>query len=263
MASKYNEAGKKTRRRKSKNGCEILHRLVGDFLGWRKNKMAKEKETTPGGVLSPTMGLEEPIQAAISANFLAEYESCITCKDLGKNCKGPKLAALGTIANVREYHRRLRIQRKIPMRQIYQLTEQTISNETVKDYFSHEEKDFRWTTVSLIDNALTVICGDCIGLPPVYIPNCPATSSDIRDQLAEIESKLHAAETECAVLQEKIAENECKHIEQMETQRQDQQDRIEWLKSDVKLWRKISFCLLSALVLSILTLIVSLVMCRH
>ena len=225
--------------------------------------MVSETQAAESGVLSPTTGLETPTDAAISANFLAEYEHCITCKDLGKNCKGPKLAALGTIANVREYHRRLRSHHQITMKQIFQLTSKEISDATVKDYFSHEEKDFRWATVSLIDNALTVICGDCVGLPPVYIPNCPATSSDIRDEIAAVEAKLQESENECATLKQQIAENESKYVDRMESIRKDHQVSIDWLKADVKLWRKISFCLLSALVLSIATMIFCLAMCHH
>ncbi len=218
--------------------------------------MIEEKDSPPSGVLSPTTGLEEPVQAEISANFLAEYEPCITCKDLGRNCKGPKLAALGTIANVREYHRRLRSSHKITMKQIFQLTEHEISNATVKDYFSHEPKDFRWATVSLIDNALTVICGDCVGLPPAYLPNCPATSSEIKEQIAIAESKLQAAEDECARLQSIMSENEHLYVSQMNTFKEDNQDRLDWLKSDVKLWRKIAFSLLGAFVLVVLALII-------
>lgn len=187
----------------------------------------------------------------ISADFLAEYTQCITCKDYGKNCKGPKLAALRTIANVREYHRRLRNYRKIPMKQIFQLTEHEISNATVKDYFSHEEKDFRWTTVSLIDNALTSICGDCIGVPPAFIPNCPATSSDVREKTDDIEKKLREAEAECLALQAKISDNKGKHIAQLEEYQKDQQERVEWLKADVRLWRRFSFSLLFILALII------------
>lgn len=217
--------------------------------------MIEEKEGTTGGVLSPTTGLEEPVQAAISANFLAEYEPCITCKDLGRNCKGPKLAALGTIANVREYHRRLRSSHKITMKQVFQLTEQEISNATVKDYFSHEEKDFRWATVSLIDNALTVICGDCVGLPPAYLPNCPATSSEILAQIESAKDQLRISEETCATLQAVIAETESQHIEQMNAYRQDYHDRVDWLKSDIKLWRRIAFALLGALVMVVIALI--------
>lgn len=218
--------------------------------------MIEEKDSPPSGVLSPTTGLEEPVQAEISANFLAEYEPCINCKDLGKNCKGPKLAALGTIANVREYHRRLRSSRKITMKQIFQLTEHEISNATVKDYFSHEAKDFRWATVSLIDNALTVICGDCVGLPPAYLPNCPATSSEIKEKIASVEDKLKASESECELLRSQIVEIEGRHIDQMAEYRQDQQKRIDWLKNDVKMWRKVSFCLMGLLVAVIAAFVV-------
>ena len=225
--------------------------------------MVTENNPCQGGVLSPTAGIPEPIQAAISANFLAEYESCITCKDLGRNCKGPKLAALGTIANVREYHRRLRTYHQIQIKEIVALTEKDISAATVKDYFSHEEKDFRWATVSLIDNALTVICGDCVGLPPVYIPNCPATSSEIKDKISAAEAKLQDAEKECDELKRQIVENENKYAARIESIRNDHQISIDWLKSDVKLWRKISFCLLSSLILSIATLIFCIAMCHH
>jgi DNA-binding transcriptional MerR regulator len=214
-----------------------------------------ENQAEKSGVLSPTTEAEESIQAAISANFLAEYEPCITCKDLGRNCKGPKLAALGTINNVREYHRRLRSAHKITMKQIFQLTEQEISNATVKDYFSHEEKDFRWATVSLIDNALTVICGDCVGLPPVYLPNCPATSSEIREQIDNVKDQLRLSEESCATLKAVIDETESQHIEQMTAYRHDYQDRVDWLKSDIKLWRKIAFISLGILAIVLFILV--------
>ena len=218
--------------------------------------MTTENQVNQTGVLSPTTGMEESIQAAISANFLAEYEPCLTCKDLGRNCKGPKLAALGTTNNVREYHRRLRSAHKITMKQILQLTEQEISSATVKDYFSHEEKDFRWATVSLIDNALTVICGDCVGLPPVYLPNCPATSSEIREQIENAKEQLRVSEESCAALQTVIAETESQHIEQMNAYRQDYQDRVDWLKSDIKLWRRFAFSLLVVVFLLIIVFVI-------
>lgn len=220
------------------------------------SKIITEKESIQDGVLSPTTGLELPVQAEIAANFLAEYEPCITCKDLGRNCKGPKLAALGTIENVREYHRRLRSAHQITMKQIVQITNKDISEATVKDYFSHEEKGFQWTTVSLIDNAMTVICGDCVGLPPAYLPNCPATSSEIKEKTKAAEEKLRIAEEKCECLQNEISDIKALHAEQMNEYRNDQQDRIDWLKADVKLWRKISFCLLGATVLTVIASIV-------
>lgn len=159
----------------------------------------------------------------------------------------------------------MKIIRNIPINKVCELTSHAIGSETVKDYFSpsHEEKDFRWTTVSLIDNALTVICGDCVGLPPVFIPNCPATSSDVQSKLSEYKNKIKETEDECEELKKSIAENEDKYVERMNAIRNDHQLSIDWLKADVKLWRKIAFCLLSVLVLAIATLIFCLVTCHY
>jgi lipopolysaccharide export LptBFGC system permease protein LptF len=208
-----------------------------------------------GEGLSPTGQQKTPPPVDFSPDILAEYEKCITCKDYGKNCKGPKLAALKTIGNVREYHRRLREYRKITMKQLYMLTEHDISSAAVKEYFSHEEKGFRWTTVSVIDNAITSFCGECIGLPPAYLPNCPATSSEIREQIDSVAVKLMAAESECLALQARVADNKKSHIEQLNAFREDQQARVDWLKADIKLWRKIAFSLLGALVLVLILLV--------
>ena len=185
--------------------------------------------------------------------LLTEYEKCITCKDYGKNCRGPKLEALRTISNVREHHRRLRTYRKIPMKPIFDLTEHEISNGTVKDYFSHEEKDFRWTTVALIDSALAAICGG-VADQPELLANCPATSGEIRDQMAAALVTLREKEAECLALQTRIAEQQQKHIEQMDEYRKDQQARVEWLTADIRLWRKIAFALLGVLVLAMCVL---------
>ena len=217
--------------------------------------MVTESKPYNGGGLSPTTDILEPVQTVISANFLAEYEPCITCADLGKNCKGPKLAALGTISNVREYHRRLRSHHQIPIKEIVALTEKEISAATVKDYFSHEEKDFRWATVSMIDNALTVICGDCVGLPPVYIPNCPATSSEIKEKIEKVNESLHQAECEIESLKDRIKEKDKMYAEQLAAFREDAYDRVKWLKSDIKLWRRIAFSVLIVLFITMIALI--------
>ena len=212
------------------------------------------------GVLSPPAEVIPPVPVVIITEIPAEYEKCITCKDLGRDCKGPKLSTLRTIATVREYHRRLRSYHKITMKQIYTLTEHEISNGTVKDYFSHEEKDFRWTTVALIDNALTYICAELSGTIPSQLPNCPATSSEIRDKICAVENKLKAAEAECMALQAKVAENKGRHIDQMNEYRKDQQARVDWLKADIRLWRKIAFSLLGILVIVLVVLLAYLAM---
>lgn len=204
---------------------------------------------------SPTSSMQAPISEVFPPIAAHRYEKCITCKDLGKSCVGPKLTALRTISNVREYHRRLRNYRKISMKQIFDRTHNEISDASVKDYFSHEDKDFRWTTVAIIDNALTEICSELAGVRPDEVPPCPATSSEIREKIDAVSYKLQAAEEECLALQAKVAENKGKHIEQMNEYRQDQQKRVEWLKADVLQWRKIAFVLLGIVVVTVALLI--------
>ena len=212
-----------------------------------------ETEKSAGG-LSPTSGAQEYTNAASMADFLGKYEKCITCRDLGRNCWGPKLEELGTLSNVREHHRRLRTGRKIKISQICEITHKEISDATVKDYFSHEEKDFRWTTVSLIDNALTSLCGEGEGALQA-LQGCPATSTELKEQLADVTDKLRISEEQCFALQAKIAENKGKHIEQLNKLQQDNQASVEWLKADVRLWRKVAFALLGVSLIVIIALI--------
>ena len=127
------------------------------------------------------------------------------------------------------------------------LTTKEISDATVKDYFGREEKDFRWTSVALIDNALTYLCGG--GTPPSELPICPASSSEIQEQTEAVSKKLLQAEQECVALSAQIAENAEKHIAQFNEFRAGQQDRIDWLKADIRLWRKIAFTLLGVLLI--------------
>lgn len=206
-------------------------------------------------IQSPTEASQSPISEVFPPIAAHRYEKCITCKDLGKSCVGPKLTALRSIANVREYHRRLRNYRKITMKQIFERTHSEISDASVKDYFSHEDKDFRWTTVSLIDNALTEICSELAGVRPDEVPPCPATSSEIREKIDSVTDKLRIAEEECLALQAKVAANKGKHIEQMNEYRQDQQARVEYLKDDVRRWRRIAFVLLGLVVVTVAVLI--------
>lgn len=196
----------------------------------------------PGGFSSTT-------DSTISAPKPEIYEECITCKDLGYFCKGPKLNSLITIANVREYHRRLKSYRKFTRSQIYVLIAKDVSEGSVKDYFGHEEKDFRWTTVALIDTALVALCGN--GTIPT-VPLCPATASCFQEQLS-VEIQLRAqAEEQAASLQTQMAELADKHMDQMEAFRKSQMDRVAWLRSDIRLWRIIAFCLLGAFCISLL-----------
>lgn len=174
----------------------------------------------------------------------ASYEKCLTCPDLGVNCKGPRMNK-----NAREYHRRLKKCRNISLRQIYVLTVSEISEGAVRDYFGHGEQDFRFTTVAAIDNALLYLCGGC-SLPDVS--DCPASCSEFRELLDSEIARRIQAEDQCFLLQSQMAEAAEKHLSQLDDFRKSQQDRDSWLRSDIRLWRIIAFCLLGAFCISLL-----------
>ena len=119
-------------------------------------------EFLSGSISSTCQDFHAPSPEIVAAGVETKavtYLKCITCPDLGRKCTGPNLSPLQTINNARDYHRNLRAIRKIPMKAIFERTEKYVSNATVKDYFSHEVRDFLWTTVALIDTALTAVCG--------------------------------------------------------------------------------------------------------
>lgn len=185
--------------------------------------------------ISPaTLGSTSPTFGQISAETLEAYAKCISCPDYGKLCRGPKLACLGTIANVREFHRRLRTHNKIKLQQICDATDKEISDYTVKEYFSHEEKDFRWTTVSAIDNALTAICGGFVGNPVSHAPSCPATSSEISAMLSQETAKRLEAEATCAALTATLQEQQAKHTAKIERLRSEHHENHTDLREQVK-----------------------------
>ena len=185
------------------------------------------------GSFSPTVSEILPQIEAVSCETAASYEKCIFCPDHGKNCKGPKLSALQTIGNVRAYHRRLRDARKIPMKSIFALTEKEISSATVKDYFSHEEKGFVWTTVAQIDNALLAICGERVGVEPDEIPPCPATSTEISAMMSEERKKRAEAESRCVELQDQIVAMQEKCNQKVARVKSEYADGFSFLKTEV------------------------------
>lgn len=159
------------------------------------------------------------------------YQKCLNCPDYGTTCNGPKLAALGDIMVVRRFHRAIRDKRGIPMKLIY-LAAQPISESTINDYFSHSEKDFKWTTVGCIDNALTAICGNRVGKPLLDHP-CPASSTEIQEQMEESAAKLRASESECARLANELENANQKRREQRTEIKQEDQRKIDHLKDQL------------------------------
>ena len=122
---------------------------------------------------------------------------------------------------MRTFHKEIRKTRSITLRAIYKAAPQ-ISETTINEYFSNAVKDFKWTTVSHIDHALLSICGNRVGLPPLDHA-CPASSSDVRNQLADTKGK---------------------HIAQLAQLESAHEKDLDWMKDEVRLWRRFAFLLL-------------------
>ena len=204
------------------------------------NQTAPEAENT----LLPSQNT--PLE---SVNMLPGYRNCLGCEDLGVSCNGPSLRTLGDIATVRTFHKDLRKTRGITLKAIYKAAPQ-ISETTINEYFANAVKDFKWTTVSHIDHALLSICGNRVGLPPLDHA-CPASSADVRQQLAAADLKIAAAElraaqseTDVDALRRKLADNKGKHIAQIERLESSHAKDMDWMKNEIRLWRKFAFILL-------------------
>lgn len=157
----------------------------------------------------------------------AYYRKCVTCPDYGRTCNGPKLAALGSIRLVRDFHRDIRDTRGITMKMIY--ANANVGESTVNDYFSHSEKDFKWTTVAAIDNALTIICGGRVGQQLLDAP-CPVSSTELQHEREEAAAKLADALSECQRLREKLHKEREAHGGEIGSAKQEIQTKADYLK---------------------------------
>lgn len=184
-----------------------------------------EKQAEIGTTISPDVVTEKVETPSL-------YGKCLTCTDYGTTCRGPNLVAFPDIASVREYHKAIRDGRKIQMRAIFAAAS-SISEGTIKDYFSHATQDFKWTTVAMIDKALTAICGNRVGKPLQDRP-CPASSSEIRQMMANYESRIRELEEESQTLQTGAVERDREFIEKMADQRAMFAQHIDLLNSDLK-----------------------------
>lgn len=204
-------------------------------------------------VLSPNPPPETP-------NAPPGWQKCLSCGDYGDTCRGPSLGSLGDIASVRSFHKAMRKARKLSLKALHDVSP-TISESTINEYFSNVVKDYKWTTIAAIDNALTAICGNRVGLPPLDHV-CPASSSEMRNQLAAAELKIAAAElkaaqveADAAGLREKLTEVKGKHISQLAQMEASHTKDMDWMKNEICLWRRFAFLLLGVGLLLLVMLV--------
>jgi hypothetical protein len=177
------------------------------------------------------------------------YAKCLTCPDYGTTCRGFDLVSLGGINAVRAFHKAVKKAHNISPKAIAAEAKE-ISDYTISEYFSPGERDYKWTTVVTIDKALLSISGNRVGLPPLEHA-CPISSSEARQQLAAADLNLAAANmdlanmrAECDDLRRRLEDSDGSHISQLAELQAAKQDEVDWLKNDIKLWRRFAFMLL-------------------
>lgn len=182
-------------------------------------------------------------------NLAPGWQKCLSCSDYGISCNGPSLGSLGNIDSVRSFHKAIRKVRKLSLKAIADASP-SISDSTINEYFSNVIKDYKWTTVSAIDTALLSICGNRVGAMPLD-NTCPASSTEIRNQISAAELKVAAAElkaaqceTDATGLMQRLASTKEKHIAQIALMESTHAKDMDWMKNEVKLWRRFSFILL-------------------
>lgn len=166
------------------------------------------------------------------------YGKCIGCSDIGHHCGAGNLLNL-PIGELRAWLRLWRLCFDLSIEQCAAAWDTPYG--TAVRVLSDSESDFKYSTMHHIIKRVVRY-----GLPAdleFSDSPCPATSSEIRQQKEEDAQKLAEAEAECQLLQSKLTDAKGKHIEQMNEYRQDQQRRVDYLKSDVKLWRRFAFIL--------------------
>ena len=170
---------------------------------------------------------------ALLPSSTPRYVKCLSCPDFGQSCRGYDLTSFHGIDEVRTYHKNIRKAKNIHLRPIYELA-RNISESTINEYFGACEKDFKWTTVVSIHNALLMLCGNR-DLPPIS-HSCPSASSEYREQIA-------AADRSLAMIQ----------AERDELRRQVEQTKadngVAWLKRDLEFWRWLCFGLLAVVII--------------
>ena len=182
-------------------------------------------------------------------NLFPGWYKCLHCDDYGTCCNGPSLGSLGDIASAREFHKAVRRAKGKHLKDISSVAT-SISEHTVNEYFSNAAKDYKLATVMAIDNALTAICGNRVGQPPL-LHACPASSAEVKQQLAAADLKVAAAEmratqaeAEAREANRKLADIKGRQIAQLAHLEESHAKDMEWMKNDIRMWRRFAFILL-------------------
>lgn len=187
----------------------------------------------------------------LSPNPTPLYAKCLTCPDFVTACRGIDITSLGGAEEKRAYHKAIKKEYGIYLKDIYPLVKSVIGKSTTDEYFGNGAGDYKWTTVTTIHNALLYLVAQKKGLP-LCEHSCSSSSSEIRNQLAAAELKAAAAElkaaqheSDAAGLTERLASVKSKHITQIELLETTHAKDMDWMKNEIQLWRRFAFVLLA------------------
>lgn len=178
------------------------------------------------------------------------YAKCLSCPDFVTACRGIDITCLGGAEEKRNYHKAIKKEYGFLLKDIYPLVKSVIGKSTTDEYFGTGAGDYKWTTVTTIHNALLSLVAQKKGMP-LCENSCSASSSEVRNQLAAADLNLAAAnvsianlQAECDELRRRLTDSDGFHLSQVAEITAAKQEEVNWLKNDIKLWRRFAFLLL-------------------
>jgi hypothetical protein len=197
-----------------------------------------------------TLPQESVIPSPLLPNAVPLYAKCLSCPDFVTACRGVDITSLGGPAEKRAYHKAIRKAFGFLVKDIYAIVKDTLGKTTVDEYFGPGTGDYKWLTVTTIHNALLSLVAQKKGVP-LCEHSCSSYSSEVRQQMAAADLKVAAAElraaqyeTDLDTIRQKLADTKGKHISQIAQLETNHAKDVEWLKDDIRLWRRFAFILL-------------------
>ena len=214
-----------------------------------------------------TLPCESENQLPLLQNTTPLYAKCLSCPDFVTACRGVDITSLNGAAEKKAYHKAIKKEFGFVMKDIYPLVKNVIGKTTTDEYFGSGSGDYKWLTVTTIHNALLYLVAKKKGLP-MCEHSCSSRSSEIRNQLAAAELKAAAAELKAAQSEndtagmvQKLADAKAKHIAQIAQLEATRAKDMEWMKNEVRLWRRFAFVLLAVGLALLVGLLISAVFC--
>lgn len=188
--------------------------------------------------------------APLLPNTAPLYAKCLSCPDFATACRGIDITSLSGAEEKRNYHKAIKKVCGFRLTDIYPLVKNVIGKTTTDEYFGSGTSDYKWTTVTTIHNALLTLVAERKGFP-LCEHSCSSSSSEVRNQLAAADLNIAAAninlanmQAECDELRRRLSDADGSHLLQLSELQAASKSEVEWLKDDVRMWRRFAFILL-------------------